>query len=159
MKINLLLDNAAGVQGDFLNIDPFAPENDPAGRVNCDVTNFDAHCDNSEATEIIASGVLSYFPQKEVDGILNYWLGKLRHGGKLTIVEPDLYDIVTATQSRALSIDEANTLLYGEQREPWQFRRCMLTVNKMADVLRSKGLQIIKKRVNAFLFVVEAQRP
>lgn len=168
MRINLLLDNPGGAINGYVNIDPFADGSDE--RVSSDLAplhvvredgkkGFDEICDDAEASEIIADMVLTYFGGDLVDGILDYWIRKLRHGGALKIVELDLLEIVKAVSDRRLPVEQANVLLYGEQTKPWQHRKCMLHANQMAEVLKGKGLVIEKKRVNNFQFVVEAKRP
>ena len=157
MKLNLLLDNPKGCLSGYVNIDPIA-ENDPE-RVTLDITGFDAVCDDAEATEINAIGVLSYFPARDINDIFTYWLQKLRHGGILRVGDIDLLEVAKAAATDAHTVEEVNLFLYGEQDKPWRYRKCSLTVNNVADALKAKGFKILKKRVHRNEFVVEAQRP
>ena len=157
MKINLLLDNPKGCLSGYLNVDPMS-ENDP-NRVSLDVTNFDAACDDAEASEINAIGVLTFFPAREINDIFTYWLKKLRHGGILRVGDIDLLEVAKATFMGAHSLEDANQLLYGEQDKKWNYRKCCLTVNQVSDALKAKGFRILKKRIAQNEFLIEAQRP
>lgn len=160
VKLNLLLDNPKDCLSGYANVDPFAPEkDDPQGRLSCDVNNLDPVCDDGEASELVVTDILSYFPARDVDGMFAHWLKKLAHGGIIRITDIDLYDVGKALANRSLSVENANLLLYGEQAKDWQFRRCLLSVQTVVEVLKTRGMQILKKRTDSLRFVVEARRP
>ena len=162
MKINLLLDSPKDCLSGYINIDPISDPTKPGEEPTLfheDVNNFDAVCDDSEATEINAINVLSYFPARDINDIFTYWLKKLRHGGVLRIGDVDILEVAKSIATGAISIEDANLLLYGEQDQPWRYRKSALTVNQVANALVSKGYRILKKRLHNNNFVLEAQRP
>ena len=170
MKLNLLLDSPKGCLSGYVNLDPLAPDNCQDGRICADIAptgsvtegdpqGFDALCDDAEAEEINAIGVLSYFPAPIINDIFAYWLKKLRHGGILRVGDVDLLEICRGTFLGAHSLEDANLLFYGEQSSPWRYRKCCMTVNQVAAALKGRGFQILKKRVSNNEFFLEARRP
>lgn len=170
LKINLLLDNPKDCLSGYVNIDPLAELSCKDGRIQCDIAQtgsateggpqgFDAVCDDAEATEINAIGVLSYFPAPIINDIFAYWQKKLRHGGILRIGDVDLIEVSKATFLGAVTLEDANILLYGEQDKPWRYRKCCMTINQVVYALQNLGYKILKKRVSDNQFIVEAQRP
>lgn len=164
MKVNLLLNNKKDVLSGYINIDPLADADDSFGRVQADIAaiggskGFDDYCDDAEAVELNAIGVLSFFPARDINDIFAYWLKKLRHGGVLRVSDVDLLALAKNAVLGATSIEDVNVLLYGEQREPWEYRKCAMTINQIVDTLRNMGFKILKKRVLNCQFIVEAQR-
>ena len=59
----------------------------------------------------------------------------------------------------ALSLEELNNLMHGEQSQGWDVRLNQLTLQQMCNELESRGLKVLKKRINGFKFSVEAERP
>lgn len=157
MKINLLLDAPGEVRSGYLNIDAFADGNDE--RINGCLIDLDDHVDDAECEEIIAVGILDYYSARDADKILKNWLRKLAHGGTITIGSYDVVETAKAISNRKLSPEDITIILYGEQGKPWQFKKTALTVNQVATVLETKGLTILKKRIEGLKFIVVAERP
>lgn len=147
MKLNLLLNNPGGVRSGYLNLEGEA------------VTNLDDVADANEVTEIIALDVLCYFPNHLADQVLNHWLGKLAHGATITLGQPDIREIARAVLNRTIDLNVANELLYGSQQAPGGERRNVLTMDQLVAVLESKGLKVLRKRIQDHRCVVVAQRP
>lgn len=156
MKVNLLLKNPGGIRSGFLNIDPFADGSD--ARVAADVSNLDHSVDAGELDELVALDVLNYFPGDQVDRLLDNWLSKLAYGGTITVGVVDVREVARALLANSIGLDLANDLLHGEHREPWQSRKCSLTLARLAEVLENKGYKILAKRTANFVAVVTAQR-
>jgi hypothetical protein len=158
-RLNLLLDNPAGVRPGYLNLDPLAPDDDPAGRVKCDPGNLDPVVDAGEAAELVAHDLLDRVPLAQANTLLDHWLSKLAHGGTITVSCVDLLEVAKSLQNRLITVEEASTLLHGEQGKNWQFRQANYTLAQIADTLRGKGLKVQQKRINEFRAIVVAQRP
>lgn len=108
--------------------------------------------DDGEAEEIRAVGVLSLYISVDAEKVVNHWIRKLKHGGKLTVICPDIFDISLAINSGAMSIATANQLLYNEQRS-------CVSLTIVEDMFVATGLNIITKRINDYHFTITGERP
>lgn len=159
MRINLLIDNPKDVRSGYVNIDPLAPANDPAGRVNGVLHDLSHTVDDGEAVEIIANEILEYHPGGVLDDVINNWLKKLAHGGTITLSTIDVREVARNIWLGTIDLDEANTLLYGEQKTQWQFKKCALSLSDIVGAVEEKGFKILQKRVSALRATVTIQRP
>jgi hypothetical protein len=157
MKLNLLYNNNM-VRAGYTNIDPFAPPDDP-DRTNGDIVNLDEYVDDAEATDIIALNVIDFMPSSETNEIIAGWIKKLRHGGTITIGGVDIRDVSKAIIYQQLSLTDANFLLYGAQRAPWEYKKATLTLQHLINALQGQGMEIIKKHSENFTYHVTARRP
>ena len=155
MKINLTVDPNNLREG-YLNICPFA-EDDKV--VSKDIANLDKVVDDGECSELVAMNVLETFPAKEVNEVINNWLKKLKHGGVLVLGFTEFMEVCKAFVNRELTIEDATLFLHGFQNHPWEHRRVNLTMGQVSEVLKNKGLKILKKRVEGFGAVVVGERP
>ncbi len=158
MKLNLLLDNHNDVRSGYVNVDPFAPEQDKYGRVRADVNNLDAVVEAGEATKIVVSDILSYFPPEQVDEILTNWLSKLAHGGTLAVTVVDLREVARKFLANIIPIEDMQSLLHGAQEQPWQFRKSSLTLPLLIEVFTTRGYKILSKRIQNNMATVVVQR-
>ena len=153
MKVNLLY-GGAPLSG-YLNVNHLgASEGCHHGNMT-DLTEF---IDDAEASEILALDVINFFCKNEVLGIIDNWVSKLRHGGKIIIGAADSDSICKSFYEHDISIADINSMLYGEE-EPF-IRKNAITVISLAHYLESThGLKIIKKQTLEHKLLVEAQRP
>ena len=158
MKVNLLLDEPAGVMPGWLNVDPLAPAGDE-GRVNGDPANLSAFVDAGEVEELRALGVLDYLPRAVAQKAIEHWASLLAHGGLLAVSSLDLLEVSKSFQNRFISLEQASLLLYGQQEKAWQFRHCSHTALELSRLLEARGLVVLKRRVEHFFAVVVARRP
>lgn len=153
MKLNLLR-NSNRVMSGHLNVDILPGEN----KVQGDIANLDPLVDNASCTDIVARNVLEYVPHPEIVNILNHWISKLRHGGKLTIVTTDLRSIAKSIIRDALEPSDYLSLLYGEQRNAFDIKRSILTLGTLSALLESAQLKITNKSMDSFEFSITAER-
>lgn len=141
MRINITLEDDNQLNG-YANINPNA---------------LNEAVDDAEAEEIRAINILPYYPQTESAKIINSWLRKLKHGGKIIIGAVDILEVSRDFSTYFLDIDTANLFLYGEEGKP--SAQAGFTVMQVSEYLESKGLKITKRRTEDYRFVVEAIRP
>ena len=158
MKVNLLLDNPHDVRSGYLNLDPFAPEPDSHGRIRCEIVNLNKLVDAGEAEEIVAHDIIGYFPPKQIDEILDNWLSKLAHKGTLTLSAVDFREVSHKTLGNIITIDQINSLVYGDQRQPWEFRKSAFTLPLLITMFESRGFRIMSKRIQDHKAVVTVYR-
>lgn len=156
MKINLLYGTDDILSG-FLNIDPLAGKDDEK-KILGPIDNLDSICEDAECDYIIANDIIDYFSSREVDKIIEHWLTKLRHGGKIIIGGVDINEVSKGFINKQIDLIHINVFLFGEQDKPWQFRKSALTANDLVKAIESFGLKIIKNRTNNYRYIVEAER-
>jgi hypothetical protein len=61
--------------------------------------------------------------------------------------------------NQTLTMDRANILLYGAQRQPYEYRKSTLTMQKLLAVFQTRGLKVIQKRLVNYYYHVKAERP
>lgn len=157
MKINLLYGHGDFLQS-HLNINPFSLEETESMKIG-DIRNLDGWVDDAEATEIIAMDVIDYFSLAEVNPILDHWISKLRHGGKIVIGGCDALDAAKALSQYELDLQTFNMLIHGTQDQPHLYKKTTLTLIGIVEYFREHGLKIIKQRKHGINYVVEAKRP
>lgn len=110
--------------------------------------------DPGELDELIIEAAFDLVALNKAEEILGK-LTKLvkKNGGKFVIIGRDLYETCKAFTNYNIDISDVNTLLFGENK------RLGFPAITMSDLLKNNlGLKIIKKRVNEFVYSIEAQR-
>jgi hypothetical protein len=158
VKLNLLVNNPGGVRSGYVNVDPVAPEGN-SDRIACPLEKLDATCDAAEAEELVALDILDLFPAKVADAVLDHWLSRLAHGGKITLSVVDMMEVARGFTARSLSIEDANLLLHGNQSQPWEFRKATYYLPMVVNTLTSKGYKILTKKISNYRAVITAERP
>lgn len=159
MRINLLY-LEEGARAGFVNVSPFATEETDELKIGDPTFNLDKLVDDAEATEIIANDVIDYLPASIVMDVLDHWVGKLRHGGRLVIGGTDLYEVCKGFTTYALDVHQANAHLHGHAADnPQYIKKITLTALGLSNFLATLGLKIVKKRVTGYHFIVETERP
>ena len=156
MKINLLVDSDK-VMGGYLNIDPCAKDGE--AKVKGIIHDLNEYVDDGEAEIIRAIDAIGYFAHVDSAVVADNWIRKLKHGGTIIIGGIDIIEVARAIANRTIDIDQANILLYGNQKHSWDFYKAGFTALQLVEYLESKGLKITKKRIHDFHFIVEAVRP
>ncbi len=159
MKVNLLIDNRAGVRNGYTNIDPYADPIDPAGRVTGDLSNLSHVVDDGEAAEIVALDIISYYPSRLTPLLLKNWSSKLAFNGTLTISVLDQSEIARQIRSGALDSNAACDVLHGTQQRDWQNIKSSFTMQSIISLIEATGLVITKKRPVGHKLFISAVRP
>lgn len=115
--------------------------------------------ESASCKEILALDVVDYISAKHIFKVLENWVSKLRHGGKITIGGTDYIELMRAIEMGEINTAEINIIMYGNQESTWQFKIGMYTLPDIVDSLRQLGLKIIKQRLSQFRFEIEAERP
>lgn len=113
--------------------------------------------DNAEATEFRAIDILPFFPANQSEQLLDVWIKKLAHSGKIIIGFLEIVEIAKGIANHTMNIDEINICLYGPNEEEGIKKTCF-TVQQIVDYLQSKGLKITRKRIEDYKCIVEAER-
>jgi hypothetical protein len=160
LKLNLLVDDPAGVKPGYLNLDPFAPEPCSDGRVRGALHQLHEHADGGEAAEVLALGVLEFFPAEAADKVLRHWVSKLAHGGTITLSCWDARELCRGYLAGTLSHDQFNGALHGAPSEqPPKTRLCCLTAQGLSAALEGLGLRVLTRRLSGYQAILTARRP
>ena len=157
-KLNLLYGGGDHMSG-YLNIDPLAdPENDKI--IVADWKNLDELVDDAEATEILAlNSLIEFVPRPEINNVVDHWISKLRHGGKLVCAFIDTYEVCREFVNFNIGMGEVNEVFHGSQDRKELVKHCSFTTHGFAEYLSVKhDMKIIKRRLNGFDAIVEAER-
>jgi hypothetical protein len=117
----------------------------------------DIPCENNECVEIIADKICDYLPRNQLFKTLEYYLTKLRIGGKIVIGGTEVRELAKNLVLND-NYEEFNHLLFGRYDSPWSIKTGISSVIEISDFLASMGLKIIKKRIDRCTFIVEAHR-
>jgi hypothetical protein len=155
MKVSITLNNPYTLTG-YLNLDPIV---EPGSiKVKVDVANLDEYLDVGECQEILSCDVLNYYESGKVDEIIDNWIDKLRKGGIIQFSEVDIESVLLSLQRGEINLDKLNTLLFGEQKRKWDFKKCGLSSYVMCNKLISKNLEIIEKTYHGYNFFIKARK-
>lgn len=157
MKVNILWDSAADIRSGYLNLDSFADGKDE--RVFCEPLDLSPHLDEGEVEELVALEVLQHLPSPEIDKILEHWMSRLAHGGKIVVGCVDAYEVARAVWNGSLLAQKMNALLYGDQSKPSRYNCFSTTLEDLCRFFESRGYTVLKKRVTNFQAIVTAERP
>ena len=108
--------------------------------------------DDSEATEIIASDVINFVTLDSIERLLDGWIKKLRHGGKMIIGGVEVDEVCKAFMHRAIDLQTFNQFMHNG-------RTSHVPIHDLEKMLTQKGLVIEKKRIDSFNMILEARRP
>lgn len=119
-----------------------------------------AHVDDAEANEIILNNVLEYILLTEITDFLGFIIGKLRHDGTLVITGVDAYTVAKDYVAYKLSIEDFNILLHGAQQDEHFIKTATLTLHGLVNFLQEEfGLEVVRKTLEDYTYVIEAKRP
>ena len=106
--------------------------------------------DDAAYEEIFVDSCLDFIEQR--DDFIKELVKKIRYEGQIVISGSDMYEISRAMMSKALSLEEANSIIYGS-------RYSISSVLDMVAKLQQLGLTVLHKRVNDFKYTIIAERP
>lgn len=152
-KLNLGCGN--DLRNGYVNID-IAPINNLDHQI--DAKNLDDVCDDEAVDEILASNILNMFSYREVLNILQHWVDKLKPGGTIKIVVPDLVELAKAFLNGELKSDHFILQLYGKQEHEHDFNRTGFDIVLLQSVLETVKMKITSKHIVNATIVMEAEK-
>lgn len=112
----------------------------------------DSECDEIICTLVEKNSITN------LHTVLQNYVRKLRHGGKIVFQGVDFVQVCLAVVNRNITIFDANKLLYGGP-EAFNMNSCMVCANDIAAILGQLGLNVTKKAMYNGQYTVEAYRP
>jgi hypothetical protein len=117
---------------------------------------LDVTVSDAEATVIIIDGLLSCLPMEEAILFLHTVSTKLRHGGTLIIHSVNIYEVAKDFYQYKLTVQQFNELIYGVQSNH-KFGITLAALEKFCSA--ELGLNVVRKTINNYHYVLEVQRP
>lgn len=154
MKLNLGCGN--DLRNGYVNID-ITPINNIDRQI--DVRNLDDVCNDESVDEILASNILNMIPFREVISVLQHWTDKLKPGGSLTIVVPDIVELSKALLNGQLKSDHFILQTYGNQEHEHDFNKTSFDTVLVESILEKVKLQVTSKRIVNATIVMTAEKP
>ncbi len=157
LKVNLLL--AGQALNGFMNIDPLSNPQDNS-KIAANLDNLDSLIDHNSVELLLAMDVLDYYPLQGRPTILNNWLCKLAHGGKIVVSGLDIREVGRWIYYQQGDLHrEGNLLLYGPADHVLRLRKSMVTIDDViVNIMRTNQFSIQSKRFEGLQYIVEAQR-
>jgi predicted SAM-dependent methyltransferase len=154
MKIRITVGAEEKLNG-YINVDPVSRFDD----LESDVRNLDPIAEDAECSEILAEEVIDFIRREEVYPILDHWISKLRHGGKMYLSFYDTRQIAKAFFRGKINLDEFNTIVHGTFSAPWDVKLGHTTVEEVSRFLQARGLVVTKKTLDGLKATIGAARP
>ncbi len=154
MKLFISLNNPDVLSG-FVNIDPIVAATNP-DKLNADPSNLTPYIDNGSVEELISPDVLDFYSLTDKVKVLDHWLGKMAHGGLITVGGLDVAEATRVIHLGKLNIEQTNVLLYGVS--PLQ-RKSILSIHDVVIFFEAKSdYRIVEKKIDNLFYLVTAQR-
>lgn len=118
---------------------------------------YNPNVEQSECESILFT-LTDTIPANTLTGLLELYISKLRHGGVITVLGTDIYQVALAIVNRNIDILSANQLIFGGPNVS-DFHSSLVSINDIAIILEEAGLIITKKALNGMSYTVEARRP
>ena len=119
------------------------------------LANIDNLADDGELSELEALEVIDLFEVGVGGRVLKNWVGKLAHGGTITLSSTDLIHLSKMLNLRLLDVGRANEVLFGIDGS----RKAAYSNQTLKDALEACGLKVMKNRTAECKVVVVARRP
>ena len=154
MKLNIIQEGGQKMSG-FINVsDDWSRTADDEIEF-CRLGNLDPIVDDGEAQYILARDIVNYLRQDELFESLSHWISKLSHGGVICIGSADINEVCRMIYNGEISGQDIGDVLYGSGEN---IKKSSMWSDLLIDFLRSKGLKILKARLERYHLIVEAQR-
>jgi hypothetical protein len=111
-----------------------------------DLSNLDNNVLDNECTEIFAPRILDYIPLEKTQTIIERWVKKMRHGGKIVLGGTDIYEVAKLIMTGTIDSKQTNIIIFGNQSGVWGVKRAAISLNDVCDLLIQLGLKNYKKR-------------
>jgi hypothetical protein len=152
MKLYLTI-NSQPLNG-YTTIDPFGG----IGKIALDHKNLDSVCETNECTEIYGPNILDYIHISSFNAVIDHYISKLRHGGRLILGGTDIRDISKKIIKDDITLADVNFLLYGPAPFNWLAKCGAHTMHDVTTILKEKNLEIISQKCDELKFIIEAKR-
>lgn len=111
---------------------------------------------DAECTEIILEDVISYVRYSDLEGFIQNVCAKLRHNGKIIIIDHDLYEVNKKMFSEQIGPADYNSIVFSDNEHP---KVSITDLGTVSQILQRLNLKIVYKRFVNSRFILEAFRP
>jgi hypothetical protein len=137
VKLNITL--GGPVLNNYINIDPL-PRQPQQDLIQAEPDKLDHLVDNNECSQIIAEGVLDFYPLGARYQVITHWLSKLSHGGTLVLTCRDIHDLSRQIHRGEISgTSDINNALYGAANHMWTLRKSVASLEDTIQMCLANG--------------------
>lgn len=108
-----------------------------------DISSLSSTAENT-VDVIYACHCLEHFGMHEVKSVLTCWFDKLKTGGTLRIAAPD-FDAIVEQYIQNKNIKELHGLLYGGQRNEYDYHKFSFTFESLKEILEEIGYRNVTR--------------
>jgi DNA-binding Xre family transcriptional regulator len=120
---------------------------------NIDLGNLDSICGAAECTEIVIKDILRFMGYEQVSLVINHLASRLRHGGKMTLIFPDINSILRTYNNGEISEKDLNSILFNNG-----VRSCF-SYGYIKKILDALNLNILKINISTQQVIIISERP
>ena len=103
--------------------------------------------------ELIVENILDKLPFSEASAFIKACAAKLGHGAKLVLQSTDLMFVAKLLNSRKITVEDGNAILYGD------LRCSAYSPTFLENALKENGLKVLKHRMVGASVLIVAERP
>lgn len=160
MKLNLLFKNN-DVRAGYKNIDPYpvkaTNQTFSEEKILGDIKNISWVCEDDGADEIIINNILPYIGWEEYNQCFAHWMQKLKVGGILTIISPEIRLICKGFAAGNLEYADFCDMVFGNLK-PSSQKRGQFTLDLASNLLKSNGFKVLESRIINYIFSISAEK-
>jgi DNA-binding Xre family transcriptional regulator len=123
------------------------------GTENINLGNLDSICCAAECTDIIIKDILRFIGYEQLPLVINHLASRLRHGGKLTLIFPDINSILRSYNNGEISEKDLNLVLFNNGT------RSCFSYNYIKKILQAIPLNILKINITTEQVIIISERP
>jgi hypothetical protein len=163
MKLNLLM-ASDDIRAGYRNLDCFPEvlnknQSFSQEKEYCEnIQNLDSVCEDGEAEEIIALDVIDYIDIRNKQNVMDHWIKKVAIDGRIVIGGIEIKEVARNIYLDRLDLEESINLLYGDPNFPFGNRKGCLSSEIISNLLQSRGLRIISKKLINYKYCIIAER-
>ena len=109
--------------------------------------------DQGALDELLVDHTIDFLPLDKAEEMLSRLTRLVKKGGKFVVTGTDIYEVSKAFANYHIDIADVNRHVFGNSK------RLAFSAVTMSNLLQHNlQMKIIKKRVNEFIYTIEAQR-
>lgn len=120
------------------------------------VKNVDSFAENGQCDEVVSPDMLNFIHFSLAEDFILHLAKKVKHGGTISLSGRDPVEISKMLTRGEFNFIEFNRVIYGDANS--RPIENTMTINSIVNILKSQGFKILKKRLDGYVFTVEAQR-
>jgi hypothetical protein len=98
--------------------------------------------ENNSCREILANNIVDFIPHNIFPSVINNYVSKLRHGGKIILSGTSASLIIKGYINGTINLTRLNQLIYGDNKHAWDIKRSIIDIDIVKTILKNLGIKI-----------------